>query len=255
MIRAGDNATAFAARFGVTVKALRVYEREGLLAPSRSEAGWRAYGDGEATRLTAVLALKRLGLPLARVRLLLDGFEGDLGAVLAIQEQALQARHDEVVLALAIVREARARLARGVTLSADDLAQLAKETAMSNRQWTPELEALAQKHYTPQQRDELLKRPLTAGEQAAIKAEWDGIFADGQALLGTDPTLPAAQAWVRRWKAAAEKFTLGRQDLWESAARFNADAMADPATKHQMPGSPEIWAYAARAMKILLGRD
>jgi len=254
MPKPGDNAAAFASRFGVTVKALRVYEREGLIAPARSEAGWRAYGDADAARLTAVLALKRLGLPLARVRQLLDGFEGDLGAVLALQEQALQARHDELGTALAIVREARARLARGHVLSADDLAQLATETAMSDMEWTPELEALAQKHYTPQQRDELLNRKLSTGEQAAIKAEWDGIFADGEHLLGTDPAAPAAQDWVRRWKAAAEKFTLGRQDLWESASRFNADAMADPATKHQMPGRPELWAYAAQAMKVLLAK-
>jgi len=254
MARAGDNAAQFAARFGVTVKALRVYEREGLIAPVRSEAGWRAYGDAEAARLTAVLALKRLGLPLARVRQLLDGFDGDLGAVLALQEQALQARQDELGVALAIVREARARLARGVNLLAEDLARLAKETAMSEMEWTPELEALSKKHYTAQQRDDLLNRKLSAGEQAAIKAEWDGIFADGETLLGTDPAAPAAQAWVRRWKAAAEKFTLGRKDLWESAARFNADAMADPAMKHQMPGRPELWAYAAQAMKVLLAK-
>jgi DNA-binding transcriptional MerR regulator len=254
MNRSGDNAAQFAARFGVTVKALRVYEREGLIAPLRTEAGWRAYGDAEAARLTAVLALKRLGLTLARVRQLLDGFDGDLGAVLALQEQALQTRHDELGVALAIIREARARLARGVSLSADDLAQLAKETAMSDMEWTPELETLAQKHYTPQQREELLNRKLGMGEQAAIKAEWDGIFADGEKLLGTDPAAPAAQDWVKRWKAAAEKFTLGRQDLWESAARFNADAMADPQTKHQMPGRPELWAYASQAMKILVGK-
>ncbi|MCC6920661.1 MAG: MerR family transcriptional regulator [Alphaproteobacteria bacterium] len=254
MAKPGDNAAAFAARFGVTVKALRVYEREGLLQPPRSEAGWRAYGDKEAAQLAAVLAMKRLGLPLARVRDLLHGFRGDLGAVLALQEQALEARQTELVTALAIVREARARLARGASLSADDLAQLAKETAMPEMKWTDELEALSKKHYTEDQRRELLRRELTPPEQAAIKAEWDGIFADGQTLLRTDPAAPAAQAWVQRWRAAAEKFTLGRKDLWENAARFNAEAMADPRMKHQMPGTPELWAYAAQAMKLLLAK-
>lgn len=255
MAEPGDNAAVFAARFGVTVKALRVYEREGLLQPPRSEAGWRAYGDREAGQLAAVLALKRLGLPLARVRDLLHGFRGDLGAVLALQEQGLQARQAELGTALAIVREAHARLARGVSLSADDLAQLARETAMADMKWTDELEALSRKHYTEEQRKELLDRQLTPVEQAAIKAEWDGIFADGQKLLGSDPAAPGAQAWAKRWKAAAEKFTLGRKDLWERAARFNADAMADPKMKYQMPGSPELWAYAAQAMKVLLAKD
>ena len=252
MARAGDNAAEFAERFGVTVKALRVYERERLLSPQRTEKGWRVYGRAEEERLTAVLALKRLGLPLVRVRELLAGFRGDLDGVLALQENVLALRQDELSTALAIIRMARARLASGQALSADDLAKLAKETVVSDMEWTPELEELSKKHYTPEQRAELLERKFGAGEQAAIKAEWDGIFADGTKLLGTDPASPAAQAWVKRWKAAAEKFTLGRQDLWESAAKFNQDAMADPKTKHQMPGSPEIWQYASQAMKILL---
>lgn len=254
MARAGDNAAEFAERFGVTVKALRVYEREHLLAPRRTEKGWRVYGRAEEERLTAILALKRLGLPLARVRELLAGFRGDLDGILALQESALAVRQGELSTALAIIRTARARLASGESLSADDLANLAKETVVSDMEWTPELETLARKHYTPEQRAELLERKFGAGEQAAIKAEWDGIFADGQVLLGSDPASPAVQAWVKRWKAAAEKFTLGRKDLWDSAAKFNQDAMADPTTKHQMPGSPEIWAFAAQAMKILLDR-
>lgn len=254
MIKPGDNAAEFAGRFGVTVKALRVYERTGLLNPPRSAKGWRAYGRREEEQLTAVLALKRLGLPLARVRELLAGFHGDLDGVLALQEEALSQRQTELGAALAIIRMARARLASGASLSADDLTQLAKETVMTDMKWTPELEALAQKHYTPEQRAELLNRKFDAGDQAAIKAEWDSIFADGNKLLGGDPSSPEVQAWVRRWKAAAEKFTLGRQDLWDSAAKFNLEAMARPETKHQMPGSPALWQFAAEAMKILMGK-
>ena len=33
--------TETAARFGVSIKALRLYEQRGLLTPQRSEAGWR----------------------------------------------------------------------------------------------------------------------------------------------------------------------------------------------------------------------
>ncbi|MBI1407566.1 MAG: MerR family DNA-binding transcriptional regulator [Caulobacter sp.] len=44
-------AKAFAKRFGVSVKALRLYEAHGLITPDRTLAGWRAYGPGEARRL------------------------------------------------------------------------------------------------------------------------------------------------------------------------------------------------------------
>ena len=62
-----------ARRLGVGVRALRLYERKGLVAPARTEAGWRVYGPGEIERLRQVLALKSLGLSLARITELLAG--------------------------------------------------------------------------------------------------------------------------------------------------------------------------------------
>lgn len=253
MTKAGDNAAAFAARFGVTVKALRVYEREGLISPARSGSNWRAYGRAEEERLTAILALKRLGLPLARVRELLNGFKGSLDAVLALHEQVLTQRQGELGTALAIVQAARARLASGTSLSADDLTHLVRTTAMTRTTWTPELQALAETHYTKDQLDELKARKFDMSDRQAIAAEWAQIFADGERLRLGDPASADAQAWAARWKAAIDKFTLGRQDLHDAAARFNADARADPKTAPQMPGSPEVWAFASKAMKILLG--
>ena len=255
MTRAGDNAAAFAARFGVTVKALRVYEREGLLRPARSDSNWRAYGRAEEERLTAILALKRLGLPLARVRDLLTGFRGDLNAVLALQERSLSQRQTELTTALAFVQAARARLNAGHTLTADDLTQLVRTTAMTETTWTPEMQSLAEKHYTKEQLDELRARKFDMGDQQAIAAEWAQIFADGERLRLGDPAAPEAQAWAARWKAATDKFTQGRQDLWDSAAKFNAEARSNPQTAPQMPGSPEVWAFALKAMKILLGNN
>src|SRR4051812_44378644 len=63
--------TETASRFGVSVKALRLYERRGLLTPLRSESGWRTYGPDQIARLHQILALKRLGLPLAGIAQLL----------------------------------------------------------------------------------------------------------------------------------------------------------------------------------------
>ncbi len=253
MTKAGDNAAAFAARFGVTVKALRVYEREGLLKPARSGSNWRAYGRAEEIRLTAILALKRLGLPLAKVRDLLTGLAGDLDAVLALQEQSLTQRQNELGTALAIVQAARARLASGVPLSTEDLTQLVRTTAMTDTSWTPELQTLAEKHYTPEQLEELRARKFDMNDQQAVAAEWAQIFADGERLRLGDPASPEAQAWAARWKAAVDKFTLGRKDLEASAGSFISEIRANPETLPQMPGSPEVWAFAIKAMKILTG--
>lgn len=119
-----------ARRFGVSVKALRLYEQRGLLTPLRSEAGWRTYGPDQIARLHQILALKGLGLPLARIGELLAGADA-LETVLALQEQVLVQDSEQLVRALALVRAARAKLKAGQALSIDDLATLNQETVMT----------------------------------------------------------------------------------------------------------------------------
>src|SRR5690348_664933 len=92
-----------ARRFAVTIKALRLYERRGLLTPLRSEAGWRTYGPTQIARLHQVLALKKLGLPLARIGELLAGTDS-LDTVLAFQEQVLARQSDQLSRALVLIK-------------------------------------------------------------------------------------------------------------------------------------------------------
>src|SRR3954470_19554934 len=80
--------TETARRFGVSIKALRLYESRGLLAPLRSGAGWRTYGPDQIARLHQILTLKRLGLSLASIGQLLASAD-TLDGVLALQDQAL----------------------------------------------------------------------------------------------------------------------------------------------------------------------
>ena len=62
------NAADCAARTGLTIRALRVYEREGLLKPGRAANGWRRYGPDDLLRLNTISVLKALGLTLAQIR-------------------------------------------------------------------------------------------------------------------------------------------------------------------------------------------
>src|SRR5262249_21323600 len=58
-----------AAQTGLTVRALRHYEHEGLLLPSsRTEAGHRMSSDADVARLYEVLVLRRIGLGLTAIR-------------------------------------------------------------------------------------------------------------------------------------------------------------------------------------------
>jgi DNA-binding transcriptional MerR regulator len=67
-----------AKRFGISIKALRLYEQHGLLKPLRiangsTGAAWRVYESDQLARLHQILALKRLGLSLGQIGGLLFG--------------------------------------------------------------------------------------------------------------------------------------------------------------------------------------
>ncbi|MGC1578902.1 MAG: MerR family transcriptional regulator, partial [Beijerinckiaceae bacterium] len=79
-----------ARRLGISVKALRLYEERGLLAPVRSAAGWRAYGPREMARATEIVALRDLGLTLAQVARVLGDDAFGLEPVLLAQEARLE---------------------------------------------------------------------------------------------------------------------------------------------------------------------
>jgi len=59
------NASEAAGRLGVSIKALRLYEQQGLVTPGRTAAGYRAYGPTNMVRAAEVVALPALGLSLA----------------------------------------------------------------------------------------------------------------------------------------------------------------------------------------------
>ena len=60
-------ATAAARQLGVSAKALRLYERHGLIAPSRTRSGWRTYGAADMKRAADIVQLRKLGLGLADI--------------------------------------------------------------------------------------------------------------------------------------------------------------------------------------------
>lgn len=233
-----ETATAVARRFGVSVKALRVYEEAGLLKPARTVAGWRIYRAPELERLSAILALKQLGLPLKRIGELLRG-SGDLAAALALQEAALIDAKAEAEQALKLVRAARAKLAGKQSLSPDELGNLVRSTAMSELKWNDKMEAMAQRHYTPEQLQQLRARPFTAEDQARVSAAWAQIYADVDAL-GADADPDSAQALEigKRAKALINEFTQGDPAMFKAVTAMKKEMMADPEIAAQGPGTP-----------------
>lgn len=118
------NASEAARRLRISSKALRLYEQRGLLAPVRTQAGWRTYGPEQMSRASEIAALRALGFSLAQVARVLKGDSQGLEPALAAHQTTLEARLRDLVAAVEKVRGLRGDLARGRAPTVGDLARL-----------------------------------------------------------------------------------------------------------------------------------
>lgn len=110
--------TELAREFDVTPRAIRYYEDQGLLAPTRSGMN-RIYSKADRTRLKLTLRGRRLGLTLAQIKELMFMYGGSL------ENSAAQTRGFLLVLA-----ERRAALEQ----QREDIAAVLAEIALLERQ-------------------------------------------------------------------------------------------------------------------------
>jgi DNA-binding transcriptional MerR regulator len=92
--------TELAREFDVTPRAIRFYEDQGLLSPTREGSSGlrRVYSSRDRTRLKLTLRGKRLGFTLSEIRQLLDLYESPTDTTPQLQAfLATIARHREVL--------------------------------------------------------------------------------------------------------------------------------------------------------------
>jgi DNA-binding transcriptional MerR regulator len=106
-----------ALRLGVSAKALRLYEQQGLIAPGRSSAGG-LYSPEDLERASAIVSLRTLGLSLAQVASIMDGDPSALEAGLVAHEERLWRQAQHIDTALQRVRRLRDDIHRGQALDA-----------------------------------------------------------------------------------------------------------------------------------------
>jgi DNA-binding transcriptional MerR regulator len=239
---------------GVSVRALRLYEERGLVAPVRSQAGWRAYGPEALARLHQLLALKRLGLRLADITVLMSGRLARLDAVLELQEAVLVRRRAESERGLALVRAARARIACGGALSLDDLTTLTRETTMNDHtpDWAKKMQPIIDHHLSAAEKASMFKAGAASPlDPADYGRQWEEIIARARSLLGTDPGAPEALDVARRWRALVMVSTGGDMAITAKMGAAWREALADPDVAPALPFSPEVWAFVGEAMSRL----
>jgi DNA-binding transcriptional MerR regulator len=132
-----------AARTGLTVRALRVYEEYGLIAPRRSEGGWRYYDAADLVRLNTIGLLKTAGLSLAQIRqvTILSERVPPLQHVLEMQLDTWKERRAWAERGQAVAESALRNLKSNDSLSIDELCNLVRNLEMSEQATDPSVAA------------------------------------------------------------------------------------------------------------------
>ncbi|MFI6484574.1 MerR family transcriptional regulator [Nonomuraea sp. NPDC050663] len=99
-----------AAYAGVTIKAIRHYHERGLLTePERDSSGYRRYSAGDAVTLIKIRTLAGAGVPLARIKDLLDADPDTLAAAIGEIDRDI----DERIAQLQVTRDQLSQLRGG----------------------------------------------------------------------------------------------------------------------------------------------
>ncbi|MCP2365393.1 DNA-binding transcriptional MerR regulator [Nonomuraea thailandensis] len=227
---------------GVTTKAIRHYHERGLLAePARDSSGYRRYTAQHAIELVKIRTLAQAGVPLARIKDLLDADTDTLTAAIAEIDRDL----DDRIARLRRTREQLAELRGGDRLFvspevADFLDELSR-AGVSERQRSLE-------------RDGWILMQTASPEDASVwvaekrellgDPEFRALYLEHDAAYGwppDDPRLPALADRTRSWYA--------RHHSRSEARPVHSEAVARLAEQSQPGASSPAWDRLASLMR------
>ena len=213
-------------RTRLSERALRLYEAEGLVSPSRTAAGRRVYSLADLRRLQQVQILRRAGYALAEIRALLKGRDFDAAEVISLHLGALRAERDGLDRSIALLEGAQARLREGTAQDAEGLCELIRlaERGLEEENWRRALS-----RYWTDEEQERWKSALNAafpGDcQAQAGQDWADLTARIEAAIakGTKPDSAAAIALGQDWMALQQPYMDALPEYWPRMARMYAE--------------------------------
>jgi DNA-binding transcriptional MerR regulator len=249
---AGLSIGEVARRCGVSVRALRLYEAEGLLRPARSEAGRRVYGGDQLGRVHQILVLKRAGWTLAEIGRLLRAGPLDPARLIDVQIGLVEQRHAALERSLGALKAARATLAGGESLTVDLLCELIRtgEQTMVEDAWNEVFE----KYYSAEdmERWKQAKAMTDDAAQRAYGQSWLELIGRVEAAMaaGVTPSDARAVALAQEWYALqapmVEKVGL---ETWNKAATMYAEMDQWQTSAVKAPFSADVYAWVCAAVE------
>jgi DNA-binding transcriptional MerR regulator len=239
----------FAKRTGVTVRALHHYDRLKLLQPRRSPSGYRLYGDVELQKLEQIVALKFLGIPLRKIKSVLDRDTRTLPELLTAQRRALEEKRHRLEMAIKAIGDAEQEIRSGPDAHAAALTKIIEVIEMQ------ENEEFFKKYYSDEAWAKVSekRKQWDPSQQAEVTKQWTELFRDVEAAMaaGEDPQGENVQALAARWKKLVEGFTGGDLGIAQGVGKVWADQANWPAQMKEQAapfGDKKVWQFMHQAM-------
>lgn len=180
---------------GVSVRTLHYYDGIGLLIPSsRSDAGYRLYGDADLARLHQIMLFRELEFSLADIRLILDAPDFDQCQALAQQIELLKMRRERIDLLIKMAKGIQERGVEAMGFEAFDKSKQEQYATQAKALWggTPQWA-----EYEAKMKGEKRGSEAFMGEQLMLLFVPFGRMASD----GSDPSCQDAQEQVSTIRA------------------------------------------------------
>lgn len=230
-------------RTGVTIRALRHYDRIGLLRPTRvTEAGYRLYDESAIERLHMIRLYRELEFPLAEIRSILDSPDFHPIAALDDQIALLTLRRDRLDGLIRLARRFKEKGAFTMSFDAYDDARIHEYTEKARASWghTDAWQEYEQK--------EKRRRPQDSSMYGQILMEMIGEFGSARP---DSPDSDEAQRFVQRLRdfISAHFYTCtvpvlrGLADMYDAGGDFtgNIDRAGGEGTAHLLAQAMRIY--------------
>lgn len=228
---------------GVSVRALRHYDRIGLLPPAAvSEAGYRLYDDASLERLSAILIFRELQFPLKDIRAILDSPVYDRNRALDQQIELLRLRAEHLENLIDLARSIKLSGVKYLNFTAFDTERIDEYARQAKACYgqTTEYQEYVQK-----------SAGRTKEEERRLGAELMNLLAAFGGMLELDPADAIPQAQVAKVKAfiTEHMYTcsdgilrdLGRMYAGGGSMTENIDAAGGPGTAEYAHRAIEAW--------------
>ena len=194
--------TEFASLAGVTVRALRHYDRLGLLKPRRPSAGYRAYTSQDLETLEQIVALKFIGVPLRKIPIVRRGHREAIANAFGAQRRTLEAKQRLIARAIEALGEAETILRAGRAADVSLYRRIIEVIEMQDdaQEWSKTYRELVDQKIAhlktiPKEMRDDLRQQLTA------------LVGEIKASIDEDPAGPTGQAFATRWLEILKPFS------------------------------------------------